>query len=65
MMSNENKSSIARWRAKYASTIVALACLYSCIESWGDNWFFTGVLALGVLICGTIGFFDLRRSVRK
>ena len=48
-----------------ATVFVALACLYSCIESWGDNWLFTGVLALGVLICGTIGFFDLRRSVRK
>lgn len=64
-MRNENTTKLARWRAKYASTIVALACLYSCIESWGDNWFFTGLLGSGVLICGTIGFFDLRRSVKK
>lgn len=64
-MNNGKSHKLKKWRSKYAASITALACLYSVVVSWGDNWFFTVILALGVLICGTVGFFDIKRALNK
>ncbi|MFF5996917.1 hypothetical protein AAGS61_19585 [Lysinibacillus sp. KU-BSD001] len=64
-MSNSKQSKLERWRAKYAALLVALGCLYSFIVNWGDNWFLTGVMGVGVCICSTIGFFDIKRSLKR
>jgi len=58
---NENPSKLEKWRGKYGALIIALTCLCSVIISWGNNWILTGILGLGVLFCGTIGIFDIRR----
>ncbi len=65
MMSNGMSQKLKKWRATYAASITALACLYSVVVSWGDNWFFTVILALGVFICGTVGFIDIKRALNK
>ena len=62
-LSNEAPSKLDKWREKYAALVVALACLYGVIDSWGSNWILTGILSLGVLICGTIGVFDIKRAI--
>ncbi len=54
-------SKLDKWRAKYGALAIALSCLISAINSWGDNWILTSVLLLGVLICGMISFFDIKR----
>ncbi|HHY71640.1 MAG TPA: hypothetical protein GX497_00125 [Bacillus bacterium] len=60
---NENKTSkLEKWRAKYASLAVAIGCLCSVVVSWGDNWFMTAFLLAGVLICGIIGVYNLKRN---
>ncbi|USK39629.1 hypothetical protein LIS77_03610 [Cytobacillus firmus] len=48
-----------KWRAKYGAIVIAFSCLLSLISSWGKNWILTGVLGLGVFLCGAIGFFDI------
>lgn len=53
------------WREKYGALIIALSCLLSAIASWGNNWILTGVLILGVLTCGTIGLFDMKRAIKN
>ncbi len=57
-----NLSKLDKWRAKYGALAIALTCLISAINSWGDNWILTSVLLLGVLVCGTISYFDIKRS---
>ena len=64
-MINKRVSKLEKWRAKYASLAVALGCLYSVVASWGENWFMTALLSAGVIICGTIAFFDLKRIFKK
>ncbi len=59
-MGNKNPSNIEKWRVKYGALITALSCLAGAFMSWGENWILTGILGLGVLVCGTIGLFDLR-----
>ncbi|MCZ8534895.1 hypothetical protein [Psychrobacillus psychrodurans] len=44
---------------------VAIGCLYSVVVNWGDKWFMTALLSAGVIICGTISFFDLKRIFKK
>lgn len=56
---------LEKWREKYAAIIVAAGCLYTLIRSWGDSWILTIVFLLGVLICGTIGIFDLKRAFQE
>ena len=64
-MSNKKTSKLKNWRAKYAALAVAIGCLYSVVVNWGDNWFMTALLSAGVMICGTIGFFDLKRIFKN
>ncbi|WP_033828048.1 hypothetical protein [Bacillus andreraoultii] len=64
-MSTQKTSKLKKWREKYAGLAVAIGCLYSVLVSWGENWFMTMLLLLGVFICGTIGFFDLKRSDKE
>lgn len=64
-LSRENPSKLDKWRENYAALVVSLACLYSVINSWGNNWILTGVLGLGVLVCGTIGVFDIKRAIHN
>ncbi|WP_254782260.1 hypothetical protein [Bacillus sp. OK048] len=64
-MRNENSSNLEKWRAKYGALIIAFSCLCSVILSWGDNWILTGILGLGILICGTIGIFNFKRAIGK
>ncbi|MCM3245677.1 hypothetical protein M3598_23315 [Cytobacillus oceanisediminis] len=55
---NDVKPSIIKiLRAKYAALIIALACLYSVVVSWE----FTVFLGLGVLVCGLMSYFDIKR----
>lgn len=58
-MGDENPSRLDKWRGKYGALVVTLLCLYSLITNWGDNWILVGFFGLGVLICGTIGVFDV------
>lgn len=55
-------SKIDKWREKYGAIAIAFSCLISAITSWGDHWILTSVLLLGVLVCGMIVFFDMKRS---
>ena len=64
-MSNKKNSKLEKWRKNYASLAVAIGCLYSVIVSRGDNWIMSALLSVGVIICGTIGFFDLKRIFKK
>lgn len=64
-MSIKKISKLEKWRENYAALAVALGCLYSAVVSWGDNWFMSALLSVGVIICGTIGFFDLKRILKK
>ena len=64
-MSNKKNSKLEKWRENHAALAVALGCLYSVVISWGDNWFMSALLSLGVIICGTISFFDLKRILKK
>ncbi|TYS01331.1 hypothetical protein FZC84_01335 [Rossellomorea vietnamensis] len=61
-MREELYSRLNSWREKYASFVIALVCLYSAYVSWGGNWVLTGVLAAGVIVCGSIGIYDIKRS---
>ncbi|MGN7479119.1 hypothetical protein ACTHOQ_14835 [Solibacillus silvestris] len=60
-MNKKEISNLKKWRENYAALIVAMSCLYSAVESWGDNWFMAALLSAGVIICGTIAFFDIKR----
>ncbi|MBN8203522.1 hypothetical protein JI665_23910 [Bacillus sp. NTK034] len=64
ILSNENHSKLEKWRAKYGALLIASGCLFSLINSWDKNWILTGILGLGVLICGTLGIFDIKRGVQ-
>ena len=64
-MSNKKNSKLEKWRKNYASVAVSIVCLCSLIISWGDNWFMSALLSLGVITCGMIGFFDLKRMLKK
>ncbi|TYR73568.1 hypothetical protein FZC79_18195 [Rossellomorea vietnamensis] len=58
-------SRLNSWREKYSSFVIALVCLCSAYVSWGGNWVLTGVLVTGVLVCGSIGFHDIKRSRKQ
>lgn len=64
-MSNKKNSKLEKWRENYAALSVAIICLYSAVISWGDNWFMSALLLLGVIICGAMGFYDLKRILKK
>lgn len=64
-MTKEKSSKLEKWRATYAASITGLACLYSVVLSWGEHWFLTAILGLGVLVCGTVGFFDIKRILQQ
>ena len=64
-MRDQKTSKLKKWRAKYASLAVAIGCLYSVVVSWGENWLMTTLLSAGVVICGIIGFFDIRHHFKK
>lgn len=61
----ENKASkLEGWRETYGPLAVALGCLYSAMANWGTNWGWTIFFTFGVIICGTMGFFSIRRVRR-
>ncbi|TYS75603.1 hypothetical protein FZC80_17065 [Rossellomorea aquimaris] len=64
-MSSKEPSQLISWSGKYSSFVIALVCLYSAYVSWGGNWVLTGVLVTGVLVCGSIGFHDIKRSRKQ
>lgn len=64
-MDSKKFSKLDRWRAKYGALAIALSCLLTAINSWGQNWILTSVMGLGALVCGTIGFFDRKRTIEK
>ncbi|KKE80107.1 MULTISPECIES: hypothetical protein [Bacillaceae] len=64
-MSNEGTSKFTKWREKYGVLVIALSCLLSAITSWGKSWILTGILVLGVLVCGTIGIFNIKNERKK
>lgn len=64
-MEDKRHSKLGKWRTKYASLVVALGCLYSLIVTWGEGWFFTVIMIIGVLLCGNFAVFDLKASRLK
>ncbi|WP_226669787.1 hypothetical protein [Metabacillus litoralis] len=64
-MGIDRSSRLARWREKYGSVAIALCCLCSAIITWGNNWVLTGILVLGVLVCGAIGVFGMKQALKK
>ncbi len=62
-LENEQSSKLDKWRGQYGALVIAFTCLIVLITGWGNNWILTGVLGLGVLVCGTIGFFDIKRVI--
>lgn len=64
-MGNGNPSKLDRWRAKYGAIVIALTCLLSLINGWGNSWILTAILGLGVLVCGTIGVFDIKLAMNE
>lgn len=64
-LNQQKPSKLARWRAKYGALAVTLGCLYTVISNWGDNWFMTILLSVGVFICGTIAFFDMKQAKQQ
>ncbi|MGP4070335.1 hypothetical protein [Halobacillus sp. B29] len=64
-MENQRLSKLDRWREEYGALVIALACLYSAISSWGQNWILTSVLVFGTFVCGTFGFFDIKRAFKE
>ncbi|WP_044022232.1 hypothetical protein [Bacillus sp. SG-1] len=62
MNTEKETSKFNKWREKYSALIIALVCLNVAIMQWGDNWLLTGILILGVFVCGTIGIYDIKRS---
>lgn len=65
ILSDGNPTKLEKWRVNYGAIVIALCCLCSLIISWGNNWILTGFLGLGVLVCGTIGIFDIKQSITK
>ncbi|KGP92319.1 hypothetical protein N780_01965 [Pontibacillus chungwhensis BH030062] len=49
----------------YGALVIALSCLCTAIITWGDNWILSCILVLGILICGSIGIFDIIRMIRN
>lgn len=45
---------------KYRGFIIAVACLITAINSWGNHWVMTGILVIGVIICSLIGISDIK-----
>ncbi|TGB03540.1 hypothetical protein E4663_00610 [Halobacillus salinus] len=64
-MGNYRLSKLDRWRDKYGALVVALACLYSAISSWGQNWILTSFLVFSTIVCGAFGFFDIKRAFKE
>jgi len=64
-LGNDRSSKVAKWSEKYGTILIAFSCLLSAMNTWGNNWILTGVLVGGVLICGTIGIFDVKRAITK
>ncbi|WP_233193503.1 hypothetical protein [Sporosarcina sp. P3] len=62
-MENEQSSKIDIWRGQYGALVIAFTCLIVLIISWGNSWVLTGVLGLGVFVCGTMSFFDLKQKI--
>ncbi|MCA1060418.1 hypothetical protein LCL96_15885 [Rossellomorea aquimaris] len=62
-LANNESSKPAKWSAKYGSLVIAISCLLTTITSWGENWILTIVLGLGVLTCGTISIFDIKKNI--
>ncbi len=62
VLDNKHLSKLDKFSEKYTSIIIALSSLAGVISGWGHNWVMTGVSGLGVLVFGTIGFFDIRRE---
>ncbi|MBP3951817.1 hypothetical protein [Bacillus suaedae] len=62
-MSSKKSSKLEKWRAKYASLAVGSGCLYSVVTSWGENWLMTTILTAGVIMCGIMAFFDLKKNI--
>ncbi|MBN9654675.1 hypothetical protein J0K78_10405 [Halobacillus sp. GSS1] len=62
---NQRLSKLDRWRDKYGAFVIALACFYSAISSWGQNWILTFILVLGTFVCGAFGFFDIKRALKE
>ncbi|MFZ0477436.1 MAG: hypothetical protein WAM18_18350 [Halobacillus sp.] len=64
-MGSGNTSQLDKWRGKYGAIAVAVACLFSGISSWGENWIMTCILILGTVVCGMMGFFDIRKARKE
>ncbi|WP_223701058.1 UbiA prenyltransferase family protein [Sutcliffiella deserti] len=60
-----SKDNSGEWREKYGALLVAVSCLSSAIVTWGNNWILTGILVLGVLVCGTMGIYEVKDARTK
>ena len=61
-LGDKKQSKLEKWRTKYASSVIALGCLYSLIVTWGEGWLFTAIMILGIFICGSFAIFDLKKQ---
>lgn len=64
-MTSKTSNRLDKWRAKYGAIVIAFTCLVTSIMTWGNNWILTGVLGVGVLVCGIIGVYDLKQATNE
>lgn len=64
-MNKKERSKSGKWREKYGALVTAIVCLYCLVINWGNSWILVGLLGLGVVICGTIAFSDVKRTHYK
>lgn len=60
--SEKYHSKINKFREKYGAIIITLLCLYNVYVNWNTHLSLTIFFIMGVLICGTISVFDLKRA---
>ncbi len=58
-------SRLKETQTKYGALMISVSCLCTVMISWGNNWVLTSILGLGVLICGILGIFDIRRAIKR
>ena len=60
-----DKATYKRWWSYVAPIAIAISCFCTLIVTWGNNWFMSGILMLGVIVCGTIGYGDMKQLSKK
>jgi hypothetical protein len=64
-LGDKKQSKLEKWRTKYASSVIALGCLYSLLVSWGEGWFFSVIMIFGIFICGSFAICDVKKQQKN